>query len=167
MMFGVPRLYAMIGIGVAVALFLAWVARIDHLRAAHLKQYQAEHAAYVQFQADVKAKTELARIADAAHKAEVERDQNKVTMEVSNDYQAQLADLRRRYAALQLRNNAKANSGGGRSSAMPGVPNTASGADDTAPQAGLPPEDALIASEQALQLKGLQDWVRGQEAVER
>lgn len=39
-MFGIPRLYAMIGAGVIVALFLAWVWRLDTLRARHLKEAQ-------------------------------------------------------------------------------------------------------------------------------
>lgn len=37
---GIPRLYALIGAGVVVALFLAWVWRLDTLRARHLKEAQ-------------------------------------------------------------------------------------------------------------------------------
>lgn len=133
--------------------------RTDRLR--------ATEAAYAQFQADVKAKTELARLQDAQNKARVERDQVQVSQEVSSEYQAKLADLRRRYDALRLQRPAQANSSGSRGPAVPRVPDAASGADAGSGEAGLPLTDALIASEQALQLQALQDWVRGQTAVDR
>jgi hypothetical protein len=50
---------------------------------------------------------------------------------------------------------------------MPGFPNAPSGADVASGKGGLPAEDALIASEIALRLKALQEWVRGQSLVER
>ncbi len=130
-------------------------------------QLEATKAAYAQFVADVKAKTELARISDAANKARVERDQIQVTQEISSDYQNDLAALRRRYDERVRAAAAKANPGGSGIPAVPGVPGTAAGPDGSAPEAGLPLADALIASEQAVQLKALQEWVRGQAAVPR
>lgn len=125
-------------------------------------------AAHAQLKSDVRGKTAEAKAADAVHVIRVERDQSTVTQETDRDYQTQLADLRRRYDALRVRAGAaKTNPGGGGSPAVPSVPGTAGSADGAAAQEGLPPEDALIASEQALQLDALQKWVRGQAAVDR
>ncbi|MGE5722448.1 MAG: hypothetical protein ACM3YM_08290 [Sphingomonadales bacterium] len=117
---------------------------------------------------EVRSRTALAKAEDAARAARVERDQSRVSQEVSNDFQKQLADLRRRDDALRLsRRAAAADSGGGGGAPVPGLPDAARGADGPAGQDGLPAADALIASEQALRLKALQDWVRGQAGIER
>lgn len=127
-----------------------------------------EAAAHALTKVNIEAGTAKAKADDAANALRVERDQNKVSEEVSSDLQAQLADLRRRYDALRLRaGTASTNSSGGGSEAVPSLPNAPGGNDGSTCQAGLPSEDALTASEQALRLKALQDWVRGQGRVER
>ena len=156
---------AKIGFGLS-AVLLVVIGVLWLLYGAEKRHSQKEEAAYAQFVADVKAKTELARISDAANKARVERDQIQVTQEISSDYQNDLAALRRRYDE-RLRLNAKANPGSGRSPSVPGVPGAAVRPDETSGEAGLPLADALIASEQAVQLKALQEWVRGQASVPR
>lgn len=50
---------------------------------------------------------------------------------------------------------------------MSGIPHAARGADGAAGEDRLSDGDALIASEIALRLKALQQWVRAQEGVER
>jgi hypothetical protein len=150
-------------IGLAVALMLTrnTLGNVKHDR-------DAWKAAHAQLQSDTRGKTAEAKAADAANVIRVERAQSSVSQETDRDYQAQLAALRRRYDALRLRTGAaQANPGGGGGAPMPGVPSPAGRADAAAAQDGLPPEDALIASEQALQLEALQSWVRGQAAVER
>jgi hypothetical protein len=113
-------------------------------------------------------RTAQARAEDAAHAARVERDQDQVSMEVSDDYQRQVADLRRRYDALRMHTAAAAaDRSGGTGTAVPEIPDAASDTDGPAREDGLPPDDALIASEQALRLQALQQWVRGQTEVER
>lgn len=117
---------------------------------------------------DVRAATELAREKDRARAAEAERDQQTISLEVQNAYSKQLADLRSRYDALRLRAAVSpADPGGGGGASVPVLSEAAGSPDAGAGQAGLPAEDALIASEQALRLKSLQDWVRGQEGVDR
>jgi hypothetical protein len=128
-------------------------------------QEAAAHAATI---ARVRQASADAKAADAANAMRVERSQTAISQETDRDYQAQLAAVRRRYDALRLRSGpAKTDPGGVGGAAMPGVPGAAGGADAAAAQDGLPPEDALIASEQALQLEALQHWVSGQVAVER
>ena len=115
---------------------------------------------------DVRAATELARAKDQARAAEAERDQQTISLEVQHDYSKQLADLRSRYDALRLRAAASsADPGRGGGAAVPGLPEAPGSTDGSADEARLPAEDALIASEQALRLKALQDWVRGQEGI--
>lgn len=117
----------------------------------------------------------LARAQDAANAARVERDQIGISQEVENAYQKELAELRRRHAALRLRADpAGADSGGRGGASMPALPHAAGEPDGAAGKAGLPADgseparsDALIASEQALRLRALQEWVRAQSQVER
>ena len=118
--------------------------------------------------ANVRAAAEKARADDAAHARRIERDQHRISKEVSSDYQDQLVDLRRRYHALRLRlGKADADPGGAGGAAMPGFSGPSPGSDGAAGQDRLPAEDALAASEIALRLKALQDWVTGQLGVER
>ncbi len=128
-------------------------------------QEAAAHAATI---ARVRQASVEAKAADAANAIRVERSQSAISQETDRDYQAQLAAVRRRYDALRLRTGtAEADPGGGGGAAMPGVPGPAGSLDAAAAQEGLPSEDALIASEQALQLEALQNWVSGQAAIAR
>lgn len=156
------KLYAAIAGAVAVALLFAWVMRIDHLRGQHLKERIACEQNHAQFVADVKARTDEARRLDAAHKATVEAQQDKVSANVSQDYQKQLADLRARYERLRVQ--PKADSGGGGATAMPSIPD-ATGRPDAA--AASAPLNEFACEANTLQLGGLQDWVRGVAAVPR
>lgn len=152
---------------IPIALLLVALMLTRGTLASEKKAHSATKTAYAQFQADVKAKTELARLQDAANKARVERDQETVSRETVSEYQNELSALRARYDALRVRLAAKANPGSGGKQAVPSLPSGAGRTDGPAVEAGLPPEDALIASEQALRLQALQEWVRGQTGVER
>jgi hypothetical protein len=132
------------------------------------QQVREEQAAHALTIANVRAGAEKARADDAAHARRVERDQNHVSEEVSRDYQNELVDLRRRYLALRLRiGKAAADPGGGGAAAVPGLSGSSAGPDGAAGEDRLPAEDAFAASEIALRLKALQDWVTGQLGVER
>lgn len=128
---------AKVGFGLSAILLLAVIAL--KLSLAHEQRHSAKlrtalaevTAAYDQFRADVSAKTEAARLADAANKARVEASQNTIKQEASNDYQA----LRTRYHdALGRLRTAEAGSDSGRcgNPAVPGAP----GAADAAARAG-------------------------------
>lgn len=96
---------------------------------------------------------------DVEHAREIEQTQAKVSNEVSNEYQARLAALRARYDSLR----AKASTPAGRTGAenVPELSDSAGRSDDAA-------EDYTFRCEaDAIQLEALQDWIRGQVAVER
>ena len=159
--------------GVAAALLIAigvlWLAKAgaerqnlklkDQLREANLIIENERQA--------VRDRTALARAEDAANAARVERDQGTITQETVSAYQKDIAALRARAAGRVRAGTAAADRSGGGSAPVPGIPAAAGGIDGTAGEDGLPAADALIASEQALRLKALQDWVRGQAGVER
>jgi hypothetical protein len=132
------------------------------------QQIREEKAAHKLTIANVRAAAEKARADDAAHARRVERDQTNVSEEVSRDYQDQLVDLRRRYHALRMRlGKAPADTGTAGGEAVPGLSGSSRRSDGAAGQDGLPAEDALAASEIALRLKALQEWISGQLGVER
>lgn len=129
--------------------------------------------AFGQFVRDTKDARAKAKASDQANVIRVERTQTQVNEETSNDYQKKLADLRRRADALRLRRPATAaNPGGGGKPRVSGVPDAAGGPDGASGENGFPDgrldaADALIASEQALRLQALQEWVRRQAAIDR
>jgi hypothetical protein len=126
-----------------------------------------EKAAAALFAAQVRAAAEHIRADMAARALAVERSQTQVTKEVSNEYQTRIRDLDRRVAALRLRERpAAANPGGaGRPAGLPVLPDAAGGPDAAAGQDRLPAEDAILATEQAIRLEELQNWVRRQREV--
>jgi hypothetical protein len=123
-----------------------------------------EVASQIQFLGEalnaVRVKTAKAQADDAAHAKEVESRQTTIGQESSRDYQAELARVRADYAE-RLRRAASAANPGGRGNAPVSRPAaSASGPDAAASKNGLPSEDALTATEQAIQLEALQDWAR-------
>jgi hypothetical protein len=109
--------------------------------------------------ADVKQKTAEIQALDAQHARAVESRQTSISQESSHDYQAALARVRADYAERLRRISAsRADQGGGGKPSVPGVTAVASRPGAAAAEGGLPPEDALIATEQALQLQAILDW---------
>lgn len=146
-----------------ILLAISWAIKSSETRRADKRGARAaeEAEAHRQTQAAFRQARKIAKAEDAMHAARVERDQWKISREVQTDYAKKLIDLRNRYDALRLREQAPANSGSGGSPTMPGIPDTPRRTDDTALK------DGFLASEIALRLKGLQDWVRGQQSVPR
>lgn len=155
----------------ALGLFMAAYIGFLHLQIAGEKIHSAKvetrlresNAAYAKLEADTRAKTALAQAQDTADVANDKAKRTQISMEKVSDHRKELDDLRRRYdALLRLRTGAAtAYPGGGDRAAMPSVPSAAPGADDPALQ------DGLLASEIALRLKALQEWVNAQAAVKR
>lgn len=135
--------------------------RLDAEKAAH----KLTRAAFEQQVSDYRAAYDKAR-ADALTAArKVETEQERITHEVSADYQARLADVRARYSRLLA--EANADSRDAEKTDLPGVPDASSGANDPAAYCGFSLETRLVASEQAIQLQALQDWLRGQVGIAR
>lgn len=152
-----------------IAALLAWalILRADlHAARADLTAEQNAHAATV---ASYDAATATARILDAQNKQLTERLQSEETRRISDAYDARIADARARAAVAGLRTEAAATDPGGRGGApVPGISDPARPADAAACEAGLPAlgtADALIATEQAIQLDALIDWVEAQARV--
>lgn len=158
------------GLALALLAIMLVLAKTDARRgwasaAAWERRARDEKAAFQQTVANFRAARAEAERLDALNKARVEADQRAITERTVDDYEARLAAVRDRYAALVRPVPPRPDQGGRGSAPLPGAGPTPRRADGPAPQAGLPPEDALIATEQAIQLEALQAWVRGQAGV--
>jgi hypothetical protein len=156
------------GIGVALLLVLLvqdrnhWKAKTTHY-AALLSAERGAHAATV---ANVRTAVERARMDDAANAARVKAAQGAINQRSEHDYESRIAAARA--AARRLRRDPApaADPGSGRSQAVPGLPAAATGPSQAAGEIRLSNADALTATEQAIQLDELIQWVRQQAAVE-
>lgn len=144
---------------IAALVATAWLWRANsHLRDG-LKAERAAHAQTVanfrKAQADAEALQQhnLTRVAQA---------QKEITDATVTDYHARLADLHARYDRLRAQGNRSASG----STDLPTVPGATARIDEAPGQDGLSAPDALIASEQALQLDALIQWVDAQSKVE-
>lgn len=150
---------AFVGLGLALVL-----AKAD---ARHWRKVAAsEKLAHQLTVSNYRAAAETARRKDAENVIRVQREQAKITEDVTNDYEARLADARRRADALRLPLAASGNSRGPGAAKLPAISDPAGKADGSAAEDGFSVADRLIATEQAIQLSALQDWVRAQLQVE-
>ena len=107
---------------------------------------------------------------DLTNKVAVEARQAEESRRIADDYEARIADARARAAAVRVHGQAAAADQGGRGNPpVPGVPDPARVADEAAGENRLPAalgaDDALIATEQAIQLDELINWVEAQSRV--
>lgn len=151
---------------------LALYAGFQAMQARHFKKlYVSEQTAHKLTVANYRAAAAKAQADATANAKRVLTEQQQITQEVSSDYQKQLADVRARADALRVRLASAGNPRGadaGRASQVPapaGRPDAAP-AQDRLPAEGWALEDRVIATEQALQLVALQDWVRKQAEVD-
>ena len=136
--------------------------------------YRGEEEAFLGTVANVRAAAEQARAADLANAERVRADQARINERTSHDLQARLADARARFAASagQLRvetASGPADPGGGSAAPVPALSGAAGGPDQGPGQDRLPAalsrDDALLATEQAIQLDELIQWVLKQSSV--
>lgn len=161
-------------VGIVVAGCLALLLVVQKVETRHYKKQSARfeelnrksETERVRLVADYAAAAETARAADRANTARVEAAQTLINRSSDHDFQARIA--RARAAALRLhQESATADRGspGGPPlpglSAAPGEPAQAAGEDR------LPHSERLIATEQAIQLDELINWVRAQAVIER
>jgi uncharacterized iron-regulated membrane protein len=126
--------------------------------------YHNEQTAFAQTVVNYRTAAEKARQDDAANKARVEAKQAAINQERDASYEARIADARARAERLQ-HSQAAAHPGSSGTTSVPGVPSGPGGPDGPPAEAGLPPSDALIATEQAIQLDELQRWVKSQSSI--
>lgn len=167
---------AWIAVIVALAgLFLALRIDARHWRkqSAHFeKLYEDEQLAFAQTTASYRAAADTARTEDRANAARVTAEQQSINQRTANDFEKRLAAARlaaserMRVAAAQGAADPRARG----ATAVPGLSAAASGIVEAAGDHGLPasvPSDqALIATEQAIQLDELIAWVKRQAAVD-
>jgi hypothetical protein len=156
-------------------------ARIDAAQVEARSARQAQTAAETTV-GNLKAASQQAQVAQAANLTRVKADQAAITERTVDDYQARLAALRARAAALagRLQGSAVAgNPGLSGTTNLPRAGTAASGTAGEAPDHGLPAarsgdglacnpmnlRERLVASEQASQLDTLIDWAIGQSTV--
>lgn len=110
--------------------------------------------------------TATALVADLDNRLRVERAQAEESRRIADDYEARISDARARAAAGSLRSQAAAaDPRDGGNAAVPGVPDPARVADAAPGQDRLSAADALTATEQAIQLDELINWVEAQARV--
>ena len=171
-----PRLLnvqGIVGIAAALALLvLLLVARGETRRwrkqsAQYEQLYRGQQLALARTVAGYRAATDAARAADQANARRVTAEQNAINERIAHDYETRLAAARARAARLQL--GARAAAGdpcAGRDAAVPGLPAARCGPAQAARENRLPAADALIATEQAIQLDELIRWVRRQHSID-
>ena len=116
--------------------------------------YRGEQASFAGTVANYRAAAERVRTEQAA-----------INQRSNHDLQARLADARANADRLRQLAESPAHSGPRGGALVPGLPASASRADQAAGQDRLPLAEALIATEQAIQLDELIGWVRRQHSV--
>jgi hypothetical protein len=160
--------------GIALSLALGVMLAIEKGETHHWKKasagfeqlYHQDQAAFATTVSNYRSAADQARAADKANLARVAAEQQSINEWTANDYEARLAAARAAAQRLRLNPEAAADPRPGRSASMPGLSAAASGAARAPDQDGLPPSDALTATEQAIQLDELIKWVRAQAKVD-
>ena len=165
--------------GIAVGLALTILLGIQKAETHHWKKqsgqfeqlYRAEQSSFAQTVANYRAAAEAARAADLAAAQRVATEQRSISERTSHDYETRLADARAHAANLasgRLRQlaTAAADSRGGAAAPVPGLSAAPGGLAQAAGQDRLPASDALLATEQAIQLDELIKWVKRQAEVD-
>jgi hypothetical protein len=159
--------------GIAVSLALALLLVIQKAEIRHWKKqsgeleqlYSKERAAHAGTIANYRAAADAARAADAANLERVSAEQRSINERTEHDFEARLAAART--LAQRLRGQAAAADPGARGAAsVPGLPAPAGGPVASSGEDGLPDSDRLLATEQAIQLDELINWIREQAAVD-
>ena len=154
-------------IAIACALALAllindrnrWKAKTAH----YAELLAAERGAHAGTVANYRAAAEQARRADLANAERVRARQAAINERTEHEFEKRLADARAAAGRLRGQNTGAAtHPGPGRTARVPGLSLAAGGAAEAAGQDRLPDSDALIATEQAIQLDELIRWVERQ-----
>lgn len=163
-------LYKILGAALGVAALLWLIQSRDHWRdeaRANDGLYRAEQAAHAATVANYRAAADQARREDAANLARAKAEQDKITERTGHDFESRIASARA--DARRLREQAAAAAAtdprAGGTAPVPGIPTPAGAIAESAGEDRLPQSDALIATEQAIQLDELIKWVKAQAAV--
>jgi hypothetical protein len=172
----IPRILNIQGmLGIAASLLLLGLFLLKAGDARHWRKqssryeqlYGAEQGALAQTVANYRAAAETARAADIANAHRVAAEQRIISERTTDDFETRLAAARARALRLQLGTRPTASAERGAGTAAVPVDRAAAGAAGGATEEnGLLLGDALIATEQAIQLDELIKWVKAQAAVD-
>ena len=161
--------------GVAAAAALAVMLLVEKGETRHWRKqsgqfeqlYRAEQAAFARTVAGYRAAAEAARAADRAAADRVRAEQRAINERIVHDYEARLAAARARARRLQLAAVASATDPcRGRAAPVPGLSAAPCATDRATGEDRLPAADALLATEQAIQLDELIRWVNRQATID-
>ena len=160
--------------GLAASICLALLLLLQKAETHHWKKqsaqfeqlYHAGQAAFAQTIAGYRAAADAARTADRAAADRVRAEQAAINERTANDYETRLAAVRARADELRRDAQASADSGGRGTASVPALSPAASGSHEAAIESRLSGPDALIATEQAIQLDELIKWNRRQHSVD-
>jgi hypothetical protein len=162
--------------GLAASICLALLLLIQKAETRHWKKqsgqfeqlYHSGQTAFAQTIAGYRSAADAARAADRAAADRVRAEQAAINERTAYDYETRLAAARARARAGELRRDtpASAHSGDGGTAPVSALSAAPGGAPEGANQDRLPGPEALIATEQAIQLDELIKWVRGQHSVD-
>jgi hypothetical protein len=160
--------------GLAASLCLALLLVLQKAETRHWKTQAANYellhrdqqVALAETVANYRSAAEQARAADKANSRRVAAEQSAISERTANDYELRLADARARARRLLGGAEAPTDPGARGAAPVPGLPAAAGGFAQGSGEDRLPPGDALIATEQAIQLDELIRWVKAQHAVD-
>jgi hypothetical protein len=157
--------------GIAVALVLTIMLTVQKLETVRWKKdseqfeklYHQEQAAFATTVANTRAAADAARAADLANAQRVAAEQRAINQRSEDEFEVRLADARARADRLRVEAGA-ADRGSAGAAPVSGLSAAARGIDQAAGENRLP--DALLATEQAIQLDELIKWVKEQAKVD-
>jgi high-affinity Fe2+/Pb2+ permease len=160
--------------GIAASLALGILLLVQKGETSHWKKqsagfeqlYRQDQSAFATTVANARAAAVQARAADTANAQRVAADQRTINERTEHDFEARLAAARAAAQRLRGQSEAAADSGARRSAPVPALSAPAGSAAQAAGQDRLSSQDALTATEQAIQLDELIKWIRTQAAVD-
>jgi hypothetical protein len=128
--------------------------------------YDEEKAAFAATLASYRAAADAARAADQANIARVTAQQRAINEGTEHDYETRLAAARALARSVRGQTgSAAAGSGTGRAAPVRGLAAAAAEPDEASRQDRLSDADALVATEQAIQLDELIKWIERQHSI--
>jgi hypothetical protein len=163
------RLALKLVIGLGCLLLLAllvqdrnrWKAKTAH----YAQQLAGERAAHVATVANYRAAADQARRTDAANAARVKAEQADINQRSKHDFESRIAAARAAAQRLRGDQGAATDSGGGGAAPLPALPAAAGRAAQGPGDHRLSDQERLTATEQAIQLDALIEWVMEQGRV--
>jgi hypothetical protein len=161
--------------GIAISLALGILLLIQRGETRHWQRqsgqfeqlYHDQQAALETTVSNYRAAADEARAADQANAERVAADQRTISERTEHDYEARLVAARAAVQRLRIQSApAATDPGAGGGTPVPGISTAAGEPAEAAGQDRLPQSDALVATEQAIQLDELIKWIEAQAKVD-